>query len=298
MLACLSPPLYMTPEWSCWNASYGMSPAHQISDGIPSHWADAKWVFTMARESSSPISSLWPLWPCLSPVLCIRSARQAPWLSSSLALPSSSDFPHKWWLALSFTASGAFLKCYLLYNSCLPISCFVFNPSTYHQLTYLVVYFCIFLTFFFFCLKDEDGSRDIFLSYSPFVAALPVFLAHRATRSFRMNQINVWGGKRMAVPTCLSSPNCIQACDIYLSPILVLICLFYRKKLFPGKNKRNYLLGNYNGNQLIPYQETNHSVSTHEPGLGIHERGARPVKISVSAHLWERKFAKLKLVMS
>lgn len=102
----------------------------------------------------------------------------------------------------------------------------------------------------------------------------------------------------MAVPTCLSSSNCIQACDIYLSPILVLICLFYRKKLFPGKNKRNYLLGNYNGNQLIPYQETNHSVSTHEPGLGIHERGARPVKISVSAHLWERKFAKLKLVMS
>lgn len=102
----------------------------------------------------------------------------------------------------------------------------------------------------------------------------------------------------MAVPTCLSSSNCIQACDIYLSPILVLICLFYRKKLFPGKNKRNYLLGNYNGNQLIPYQETNHSVSTHEPGLGIHERGARPVKISVSAHLWERKFAKFKLVMS
>ena len=51
-------------------------------------------------------------------------------------------------------------------------------------------------------------------------------------------------------------------------------------------------------NILIPHEETNHSVSTNEPGLGIHERGARPVKISLSAHLWERKFAKLKLVMS
>ena len=49
----------------------------------------------------------------------------------------------------------------------------------------------------------------------------------------------------MAVPTCPSSSNCIQAHDIYLSPILVFICLFYSKKLFPGKNKRNYLLGGY-----------------------------------------------------
>lgn len=98
----------------------------------------------------------------------------------------------------------------------------------------------------------------------------------------------------MAVPTCLSSSNCIQACDIYLSPILVLICLFYRKKLFPGKNKRNYLLGNYNGNQLIPYQETNHSVSTHEPGLGIHERGARPCQDICECTFMGKKICKIK----
>ena len=146
----------------------------------------------------TPISSPWPLWPCLSLLLCVRRARQAPWLGSALALPPSSDFPHKWWHTLCFTASGYFLKSYLLYSPCFPISCFIFNHSTYHQLTYLVVYFCIFLTFLknnFFCLKDEDEGRDILLSYSPFVAASPVFLAHRTTKSFRMNQINQCFGR-------------------------------------------------------------------------------------------------------
>lgn len=45
-------------------------------------------------------------------------------------------------------------------------------------------------------------------------------------------------------------------------------------------------------------QETNNSMCTHGPGLGINERSARSVKRSLSTHLWKRKLAKLKMVMS
>lgn len=49
---------------------------------------------------------------------------------------------------------------------------------------------------------------------------------------------------------------------------------------------------------LIRYQETNNSICTHEPGLGINGKDIRSVKRSLNMHSWKRNLTKLKMAMS
>lgn len=109
----------------------------------------------------------------------------------------------------------------------------------------------------------------------------------------------MFGEGRMVVPTCSLVRLTAFSRDIYLSPILVLICLFYRKKLFLRQNKRNYLLGNYNGNQLIPYiRKLTIQCLLMSQGWEYMKGEQDLSRQSVSAHLWKENSAKLKLVMS